>query len=454
MLLQSTLSPHLPVVTAGTPRSPTAIMVRLVLMFTLVIIGYAYGRRPPPPPLPMKDGCYMVSPELALFRVEGEAVILSFPMFKRVLQLRNIAPLTAKYIISKANGTEGAIHQDGVRVRQRNQQLWFLPANASDSGEYICTYRNETYCVTGSIKLQVYEATSVDMKKLSYPIRAMVGEQNVPLRCPIEDFKKPDSVIRWYKDSSSTDRQLIRGGSFRRGNGKLIIPYVKRSHAGVYTCELRVLIDNQQYKVSRTLMVHVEGVDPETPTPTVPDLSVTSNPGLISSSSHTTPHTLVIQPPVIMSPLNGTIFESLHGSGLELFCNVLTDCQMADATTVQWLVNGQSVESSYLDNRALQGGRRVTRVSDGCQIELRLIFVEMTDEDEKMELKCVAENQGGRQEVVTLFQLEDSTFTWLVVGAVAISCFLTVVSVFLYVLCKPRRKTKMDYILARQHSTF
>lgn len=59
--------------------------------------------------------------------------------------------------------------------------------------------RNETYCVTGSIKLQVYEATSVDMKKLSYPIRAMVGEQNVPLRCSIEDFKKPDSVIRWYK---------------------------------------------------------------------------------------------------------------------------------------------------------------------------------------------------------------------------------------------------------------
>ncbi|XP_030283319.1 interleukin-1 receptor type 2 [Sparus aurata] len=429
-------------------------MVRLVLMFALVIVEYVYGRRPPLPPLPMKDGCFLVSPELGLFRVEGEAVILSFPMFKRVLQVRNLAPLTAKYIISKVNGTEGVVHQDGARVRQRNQQLWFLPANTSDSGEYICTYRNETYCVTGSIKVQVYEATSVDMKKLSYPIRAMVGELNVPLRCPIEDFKKPDSVIKWYKDSSSTDHQLIRGGSFRRNNAKLIIPYMKRSHAGVYTCELRVLIDNQQYKVSRTIVVHVEGVDPETPTPTVPDLSVTSNPGLISSSSHTTRHTPVIQPPVIVSPLNGTIFESLHGSGLELFCNVLTDCQTADATVVQWLVNGQSVESSYLDRRALQGGRRVTRVSEDCQIELRLIFVEMTEVDEKTELRCVAENQGGRQEVVTLFHLEDSTFTWLVVGAVATSCFLTLVSVFLYVLCKPRRKTKMDYILARQHSTF
>lgn len=87
------------------------------------------------------DGCFLVSPELGLFRVEGEAVILSFPMFKRVLQVRNLAPLTAKYIISKVNGTEGVVHQDGARVRQRNQQLWFLPANTSDSGEYICTYR-------------------------------------------------------------------------------------------------------------------------------------------------------------------------------------------------------------------------------------------------------------------------------------------------------------------------
>lgn len=50
----------------------------------------------------------------------------------------------------------------------------------------------------------MYEATSVDMKKLSYPIRAMVGELNVPLRCPIEDFKKPDSVIKWYKVRETT----------------------------------------------------------------------------------------------------------------------------------------------------------------------------------------------------------------------------------------------------------
>lgn len=46
------------------------------------------------------------------------------------------------------------------------------------------------------------------------------------------------------------------------------------------------------------------------------------------------------------------------GSAEELFCKVLTECPNADSTEVMWLVNGQSVASSYLDERALQGGRR------------------------------------------------------------------------------------------------
>ncbi|XP_042283263.1 interleukin-1 receptor type 2-like isoform X2 [Thunnus maccoyii] len=223
-----------------------------------------------------------------------------------------------------------------------------------------------------------------------------------------------------------------------------MIPVVKPSHAGFYTCQ------------SAHQQPAVQSPDPaQTTTTTVPDISMTSEPGLSSSSSSSsTVHTPTLKPPVIVSPLNGTIFESPHGSGLELFCMVLTGCQAADSTVVTWLVNGQSVESSYLDGRALQGARRHTRVSEGCQIELRLIVVAMTEEDIQTELKCVTQNEGGRQEVVTQLQLEDSTFTWVVVATVAVSCFLTVVSVFLYVLLKPKRKKKMDYFLARQNSTF
>ncbi|XP_074513999.1 interleukin-1 receptor type 2-like [Sebastes fasciatus] len=433
-------------------------MVRLVLLFAAVFIEYVYGS-PALHPLLMEDGCHQGATEVTIVRVEGEAIILSFPMFERVLEVRNIAPQTAKYLITKENGTEGAAvaatYQGKGRVQQRNNQLWFLPALARDSGEYTCTYRNESYCVTGNITLRVYESSSVDMEKLSYPIQVVVGEY-LRLSCPsLSDFNSTDRLIKWHKDSGPADPRRGRAGSFCQERGRLVIPAVRRSHAGAYTCQLRALLNNQQYKVSRTVVLSVEGLDPViTSTTTVPDLSMTSNPGLSSSSYNNTVLSPVIQPPVIVSPLNGTVFESLHGSGLEMSCKVLTECQMADSTAVTWLVNDQSVESSYLDGRALQGGRRVTRVSDGCQIELSLVIVEMTDEDVKTELKCVAQNRGGRQEVVAQLQLEDSTFTWLVVAAVAVSCFLTVVSIFLYVLFKPKRKNKMDYILARQNSTF
>lgn len=131
-----------------------------------------------------------------------------------------------------------------------------------------------------------------------------------------------------------------------------------------------------------------------------------------------------------------------------MFCRVLTECRTADSTEVTWVVNGQSVEASYLDGRALQGGRRcistfkkaafffkstsllrrtqkviaispvealrltvarVTRMSEGCQIELRLIVIAITEKDVNTELRCRTQNQAGRQEVVTHLQLEGKT---------------------------------------------
>uniref|UniRef100_A0A1A8CFQ8 Interleukin 18 receptor 1 n=2 Tax=Nothobranchius kadleci TaxID=1051664 RepID=A0A1A8CFQ8_NOTKA len=410
-------------------------MACAALVLALLFIGSVSGL-PPLPPLPMKDGCYQVSPEVDVFRVEGEAVILYFPMFMRVLKVRKIIPPTAKYVISRSNGTERVAYQSEGRVQQHDKQLWFLPAQASDSGEYTCTYRNDTYCVTGSITLHVFESDSVSIEKLSYPWPATEGE-NVEFTCPsLSRFNKTDWLIEWYKDSSSSPLEPR--------TGTLTIPAVRKSHSGVYTCRLTVLINKQPYKVSRAFTLHVQGSNPAITT-TVPKVS-TSAP-----DSHSTPN---VGPPVIVSPVNGTIFESPHGSGLELHCQVVIGCEEADSTVVSWLINGQSVESSYLDKRALQGGRRVTRLTTACQVEMRLIISLVTEEDEKTEMKCIAQSTGGRQEIVTMLQLEDSSSTWLIVAMVTTSCFLTVVSIFLYALFKPKRKNKMDYFLARQNSTF
>lgn len=45
-------------------------------------------------------------------------------------------------------------------------------------------------------------------------------------------------------------------------------------------------------------------------------------------------------------------------------------------------------------------------MSTVCQIELRLIIAEISEEDDQTEIKCVAQNMGGRQEVVARIKLE------------------------------------------------
>ncbi|XP_054887872.1 interleukin-1 receptor type 2 [Poeciliopsis prolifica] len=416
----------------------TAAMVYFALTCAMIFAAGVHGRRWLPP-LPVENGCHQATPELDFFRVEGEAVILEFPIFMQTLELRGIAPPPGQYVISGNNGTYG---NEG-RIQQHGGELWLLPARPSDAGEYTCTYRNETYCVSGRVTLHMYESYSADIKTISYGWSATVGER-VEFYCPaLERFNKTGRPIEWHRGADFTARLKVRD--------TLTIPAVKHSHAGVYTCRLTVLINNLPYTVSRAYLLHVEGSDPAV-TASRPVVTTPSGPGQPSSS--TLSAVSVVKPPMIVSPVNGTVFESSHGSGLELFCLVVTECQQVDSTVVTWLVNGQSVESTYLDRRALQGGRRVTRVPERCQIEVRFVISAMTEEDEKTEMKCVTQNAGGKQEVVTMLRLEDDTFTWLVVGVVTASCFLTVVCVFLYVLFKPKTKKKMDYILARQSSTF
>lgn len=61
------------------------------------------------------------------------------------------------------------------------------------------------------------------------------------------------------QDSAATRLQPGRGSSFQWNNRSLLISKVQPSDAGIYTCQLNVVIHNQQFKVSRALLLHVEG---------------------------------------------------------------------------------------------------------------------------------------------------------------------------------------------------
>uniref|UniRef100_A0A8C6TEA8 Ig-like domain-containing protein n=1 Tax=Neogobius melanostomus TaxID=47308 RepID=A0A8C6TEA8_9GOBI len=375
-------------------------------------------------------------------RVEGEAVILSFPFLLRELKDRRMSLSGGTLLISKTNQTNapnGTYSPEAEgRVLQRGAQLWLLPAQESDSGQYSCTYRSEAFCVRGALTLQVYSSHSMDMDRLSFPITLSEGEY-LDFRCPsLSVFNRTETHAHWDKVRlmSETSYRVRVGERFDSGRGRLLIPTVRMGHRGLYRCEVKVRLNQRQFNVSRAVNITVQG----------------EHPGFLLFSFPASE----VSPPVILSPLNGSVFENSHGSGMELACAVLlTDCPAAESTLVMWLVDGQSVEASYLDGRALQGGRRVGHVPGGCHVEVRLIILEMRERDTQAELKCVAQNQHGRQEVSVRLQLEDSTHTWLVVSSVALLCFLFVVSVFLCILVRPRlSRSKVDYTLARQDSTF
>lgn len=72
--------------------------------------------------------------------------------------------------------------------------------------------------MTGSIRLQVYEADSVDMDKLSYPYTALMGHSKT-IMCPsLDDFNKTNKLISWAK---------VREEKHQLSNG-LVVVFFKR----------------------------------------------------------------------------------------------------------------------------------------------------------------------------------------------------------------------------------
>uniref|UniRef100_A0A8C4YY32 Ig-like domain-containing protein n=1 Tax=Gadus morhua TaxID=8049 RepID=A0A8C4YY32_GADMO len=360
-----------------------------------------------------------------------EAVVLAWGFLGRVLQVRNFASLNSTYLITKGNTTGSVAEGSEGRVRQNGGILWLLPSQSSDSGEYTCYYRTQSVCVAGSISIKVFPEDSVDVSKLLYPHQTIMG-QPATVFCPSISSFKTIQHVQWFKGSSASAQRLESASQ-----GKdLQLPTVGTSELGLYTCLLMVLINQSQYTVSRTVLLQSDGTNNHQPLGGAMVSIVTYMlfvPGL--------------PPPVISAPVNGTVYHAEHGSGLELRCEVWAGCQSTDSTLVTWTVDGQSVDSSYLNPRALEGGRRMT---GECQVEVRLVIIALTNRDTEAEFKCVTHNEGGTREVVVQLRLEDTLSTWAVVGSVIAGCFLSVVSVFFYFLLKPQRKA--DYFLTRQTS--
>lgn len=266
------------------------------------------------------------------------------------------------------------------------------------------------------------------------PYNTRAGE-DAEIICPHLTYFKRSQNPKWYKDFQSTALPIGTGQYTIERGIILAIKNISVKDEGFYTCRLSVIFNNTQYNVSRTWRVQVsvpvsDGAAPE---------AVTSNIfSTFTSSSYLVPY--------IVFPANGSFIKSHLGAHLVIRCMVSVGNHLAQSTDVTWMVNDQPLENSYLGGRAFQTDKSIS----GEHLEVQLVILELMEEDNGTEMKCICQNKDQKQEVFTRIKLEDSESVWLVVAA-ASSCFILVLCVFTYHLCQSPEKQR-DYVLARQNS--
>ncbi|KAK7168475.1 hypothetical protein R3I93_004701 [Phoxinus phoxinus] len=383
--------------------------------------------------LALKGSCLVVGPEIPDYQVQGEAVIIRFPFLEDAIHYRELRLDSSTFQVDHTNlRNQSSLKSCRDRVKQRGRGVLLLPSHPSDSGTYNYIFRSDTFCLTGSISITIYDAEEPNMV-MTYNTHA--GE-DTKIICPHLKYFKWKENPMWYKDFQSTALHVGRGQYTIERGIILAIKNISVKDEGFYTCRLNVIFNNTQYNVSRTWRVQVSAPESES---LAPEAVTSNNLNGFTSSSYSFPY--------IIFPVNGSFIESHLGSRLVIHCMVYIGNQAAQSTDVTWLVNGQPAENSYLGGRAFQTEKRIT----GNHLEVQLVIHELQPEDNGTELKCICQNQDQKQEVVAQIKLEDSESLWLVVAATS-SCFILVVCVFAYHLClKPQKRG--DYIPARQDST-
>ncbi|ELV11566.1 Interleukin-1 receptor-like 2, partial [Tupaia chinensis] len=141
------------------------------------------------------------------------------------------------------------------RIRQREDNLWFIPAKVEDSGYYYCVVRNASHCLRIKVTVEFVE----NDPDLCFNTQARFA-QRLPVAgdgkivCPYLDYFKDENnelpKIQWYKDCKPfpLDETCFSGVA-----DKLIVSNVAEEHRGNYTCRTSYTYLGKQYHVSRVI---------------------------------------------------------------------------------------------------------------------------------------------------------------------------------------------------------
>ncbi|XP_053240194.1 interleukin-1 receptor type 2 [Podarcis raffonei] len=266
-----------------------------------------------------------------------------------------------------------------TRILLQDDALWFLPASSEDSGEYICTRRNSSYCADVSVHLTVVEKSAV--RNISYLQKAFTFSPGKVVCPALESFvqKNTNYELKWYKDSTPLD---IDNKKFAvlKGTNYLIINSVSLDDSGYYTCQLTFRHEAGQYNITRTIQLETLGQKKRSR-------------------------------PVIVYP-NEKITLAGLGSRLTMICKVLTGESSHFYTEVWWLANKTYIGRLYQKGRVTEGERQELVENDENYIEVPLIFDPVKEADFNTDFTCVAHNSLGHEIRAAQVKQQERDTSW------------------------------------------
>ncbi|XP_058935468.1 interleukin-1 receptor type 2 [Kogia breviceps] len=339
------------------------------------------------------------------FKVEGEPVAMRCPQVPYLDSASTHVNVTWR----RNDSTTMVPGEEETRVWIQDGGLWIVPASRGDSGTYICTVRNASYCDEMSVELRVFEKTEASLPLISYPQIITLSTSGL-LVCPdLSEFigNKSDLKIRWYKDSVPLDQDNEKFLSVR--GTRLLVNNVSLEDAGYYRCAMTFAHRGRQYNITRNIKVRVKKREEETI-------------------------------PVIISP-HQTISASL-GSRLTIPCKVFLGAGIRATTLMWWTADGTRVEDAYRGARVTEGQRQEYSENNENYIEVPLIFDPVIREDLHTDFKCVVRNTMSFQMLRTTVK-EAATFSWKITLAPLSLIFLVLGGIWTHRRCK--RKTGKAY---------
>ncbi|NWS31653.1 IL1R2 protein, partial [Polioptila caerulea] len=314
------------------------------------------------------------------YELHGEPVVLKCPSPRyKHLDFSVLTPNITWY----KNGSNTMIsgRDEDSRVWAKGNALWFLPVMLEDSGVYICTKRNSSYCAEVSIHLTVVEKTAA--REIAYP-QVLFTFTSGKIVCPdLWDFA-PDRTsleLKWYKDALPLEDDNERL-SILKGSASLIMASVLPTDAGYYTCKMSFLFEGVEYEITRTIQLETVG-----------------NRGSKAIWRLT-------------SILKVAVLDVC--SKMTLPCKVFVGLSNHFQTDVEWLANDTSVDVVYKQSRVTEGERQEIVENGENFIEVPLIFDSVEEEDFYTDFTCLAQNRYGYQVLPTRVKQEAVGLSWYI----------------------------------------